>query len=153
MYTFGSLSRSKLDRVKPELRRVVEKALTLSEVDFSVIEGLRSKSRQRELFESGKSKTLRSRHITGHAVDIAPWVNGSIDWDNFDDFVKVAEAMRKAALYYNTEIVWGAAWLMAINYYSSAKASMNDYVNIRKAEGVKPFIDGPHFQLSWRNYP
>lgn len=123
MYQLGSKSRSKLQGVHPHLVMVVERAIEISEQDFTVLEGLRSKERQQELYNTGKSKTLNSRHLTGHAVDLAPW---PISWD-WDKFYPIADAMKQAADELGIDIEWGGDW--------------------------KSFPDGPHFQLPREDYP
>ena len=123
MYQLGAKSNKRLDGVHPDLVAVVRKAIEISEQDFTVLEGLRSIERQKELVASGKSTTMNSRHLTGHAVDISPW---PISW-NWDYFYPIAEAMKEAAKELNVDIEWGGDW--------------------------KRFPDGPHFQLSWGNYP
>jgi peptidoglycan L-alanyl-D-glutamate endopeptidase CwlK len=105
--------------------RVVKRAIEITEVDFTVIEGLRTRERQKELVASGASQTMNSRHLTGHAVDLAAWV-GEIRWD-WPLYHKIAEAMKHAAAEDGIHIEWGGDW--------------------------KSFRDGPHFQLSRRNYP
>lgn len=122
-YRLGSRSVSKLQGVHPHLVMVVERAIEISEQDFTVLEGLRSKERQQELYNTGKSKTLNSRHITGHAVDLAPW---PISWD-WDKFYPIADAMKQAADELGIDIEWGGDW--------------------------KSFPDGPHFQLPREDYP
>lgn len=123
MYQLGNKSRSKLQGVHPHLVMVVERAIEISEQDFTVLEGLRSQERQQELYNTGKSKTLNSRHLTGHAVDLAPW---PISWD-WDKFYPIADAMKQAAEELGIDIEWGGDW--------------------------KSFPDGPHFQLPREDYP
>lgn len=123
MYQLGNKSRSKLDGVHPDLVAVVERAIQLTEQDFSVGEGLRSIDRQRELVKSGKSKTMNSRHLTGHAVDLFPY---PLSWD-WEYFHPIADAMKQAAKELGVAIDWGGDWTS--------------------------FPDGPHFQLSWGSYP
>jgi peptidoglycan L-alanyl-D-glutamate endopeptidase CwlK len=77
-YTLGNRSLQNLSGVHPDLVAVVKRAVEITEQDFSVIEGIRNINRQRELVKTGKSTTMNSRHLTGHAVDIAPW---PISWD------------------------------------------------------------------------
>ena len=117
-YQLGTRSRQKLSGVHPDMVAVVKKAISISEVDFTVLEGIRNINRQRELFKAGKSTTMNSRHITGHAVDLAPW---PISWE-WEDFYPIAEAMKAAAEELDIDIVWGGDW--------------------------KSFPDGPHFELS-----
>lgn len=133
-YVLGNKSRRRLYGVHPDLQAVVKKAISITEQDFSVNEGLRSKQRQQQLFNTGKSKTLNSRHITGHAVDLLPYpFNGDVDEDgianihDWDQYYPIAEAMKQAADELDIPIKWGGDW--------------------------KSFPDGPHFQLSWETYP
>ena len=111
--------------VHPDLVKVVELAITKTSVDFIVTEGLRSVERQRQLYAAGASKTLNSRHITGHAVDLAALVGGSVRWD-WPLYTKLAQAMKTAASELGVKIVWGGDW--------------------------KSFRDGPHFELDRRFY-
>lgn len=122
-YVLGSKSRSKLEGVHPDLVAVVERAIELTSQDFSVGEGLRSIERQRELLSAGKSTTMNSRHLTGHAVDLFPY---PVNWD-WGYFYPIADAMKQAAEELNVPIEWGGDW--------------------------KKFPDGPHFQLPWGTYP
>ena len=75
-FVLGARSLKNLEGVNPNLIKVVKRAIEISPVDFAVIEGVRTKARQAELVKKGASKTMNSRHITGHAVDIAPYVGG-----------------------------------------------------------------------------
>jgi len=102
---------------------VVKRAIEITKQDFSVIEGIRSVERQRELLKSGASTTMNSRHITGHAVDLAPY---PVSWD-WEYFYPIADAMKQAAEGLDVDLEWGGDW--------------------------KTFKDGPHFQLSRKSYP
>lgn len=133
-YTLGSKSRSRLRGVHTDLVKVVERAIEITEQDFSVGEGLRSEVRQRELVAKGKSTTMNSRHLTGHAVDLLPYpFNGDVDEDgvpnieDWDQYYPIADAMKQAANELGVSLEWGGDW--------------------------KSFKDGPHFQLSWKAYP
>ena len=125
MYKLSQRSLNNLNGVHPDLIAVVKRAIEITSVDFAVIEGVRTIERQKELFSRGASKTMRSRHLTGHAVDLAAWVGG-IRWD-WPLYYKIAEAMKTAARELNVSLEWGGDW--------------------------KTFKDGPHFQLSWADYP
>lgn len=126
-YTLSQRSQNNLNDVHQDLVRVVYLALTFSEYDFVVIEGVRSLIRQKELMKEGKSKTLNSRHLTGHAVDIAPLVNGVIPWQDWSAFESVSKAMKKAAHQLGVSINWGGDWVS--------------------------FRDGPHYELCRGAYP
>lgn len=112
--------------VHPELVRVVHRTAELSDIDFIVTEGLRMMKRQRELVAAGASKTLRSRHLTGHAIDFAPVVGGEVTW-KWPPFHLIADAFKRAGRELGVAIVWGGDWLR--------------------------FKDGPHIELDRKVYP
>ena len=103
-FILGDRSTKNLVGVHADLVKVVKRALELSPVDFTVIEGLRTKERQAELMKQGFTRTLNSRHIIGEAVDIVPL---PVDWKNPKPFGLVAEAMKKAADELGVKITWG----------------------------------------------
>lgn len=117
-FILGKRSTDNLAGVHPQLVAVVKRALELSPVDFTVVEGLRTKERQAELMKQGFTRTLKSRHIIGEAVDIVPL---PVDWNNQKPFGLVAEAMKKAAEELGVKITWGGDW--------------------------KSFVDLPHYQI------
>lgn len=125
MYQLGPRSKMRLQGVHPDLVKVVERAIQISTVDFTVLEGLRSPQRQRALYDAGASQTLNSRHITGHAVDLGAWVDDQIDW-SWPLYIRIAGAMKMAAQEVSVPIEWGGDWKMK---------------------------DGPHWQLPWKDYP
>jgi peptidoglycan L-alanyl-D-glutamate endopeptidase CwlK len=138
----GQRSLTRLDGVHPDLVRVVKKAAILSDLDFTVLEGLRSAERQKQLVSQGASKTMNSRHLTGHAVDLAPMIGGKISWD-WPLYHKLAEVMRAASLNEKVPIRWGGTWklLSAIEGPITAKILS------------RSFPDGPHFELPKASYP
>ena len=115
-----------LKGVHPDLVRVIKRAATESPIPFVVTEGLRSPERQKQLKAAGASKILNSRHITGHAVDLAPMVGDQVRWD-WPLFNKLAATVKKAARTEKVPIEWGGDWIS--------------------------FKDGPHFQLPRKTYP
>ena len=125
-YKLGQKSLSNLKDVHPDLVKVVKRAIELTECDFTVTEGLRTKERQAQLLKEKKTTTMNSRHLTGHAVDLAAWVDGTVSW-NWDHYYKIAEAVKQAAKELNISIEWGGEW--------------------------KSFPDAPHWQLPWSKYP
>lgn len=148
-YVLGAKSKLRLEGVNTKLVRVVERAIKISKQDFSVIEGLRTVERQRQLVAAGKSQTMSSNHITGRAVDLAPYVAGSISWD-LHLFDEIADAMVKAAIEEGVAIRWGAAWnIPDIRLWkSSMEEAMLYYIDEKRRQGARPFIDAPHFELS-----
>ena len=151
-YRLGRRSRRRLEGVHPDLVMVVEDAIKLTDVDFTVLEGVRTLERQRQLLDAGASWTLKSRHLTGHAVDLAPWIDGMVRWD-WPPFYQIADAMRIAGIRCEVPIQWGAAWGRNLASYQSATAASEAYIAARRKQGRKPTLDGPHFQLPWRSYP
>ena len=122
-YKLGTRSMQSLSGVHPDLVDVVKLAITITGVDFTVIEGIRNINRQRELYKAGKSTTMNSRHITGHAVDMVPY---PVDWNDLERFETMAVAMKAAAEELEIPIVWGGDW--------------------------KSFYDAPHFELDRKKY-
>jgi peptidoglycan L-alanyl-D-glutamate endopeptidase CwlK len=125
-YVLGNRSKQRLTGLHPDLVAVVELAITKTDVDFTVLEGMRTKSRQRSLFTKGSSMTMNSRHLTGHAVDLGAYVDGEVKWD-WPLYHRIAKAMNEAAMELKVDLDWGGDW--------------------------KSFPDGPHFQLRWSTYP
>ena len=115
-----------LKGVHADLVRVVKRAVELSPTPFIVTEGLRTLARQKELVAKGASKTMRSRHLTGHAIDFVPVVGGKITW-KWPAFRPVADAFKQAARELKVPIVWGGDW--------------------------RTFKDGPHIELNRTHYP
>ncbi|WP_458789292.1 M15 family metallopeptidase [Adonisia turfae] len=149
------LSQRSLDRlegVHPDLVRVVKRAIGVTEVDFTVLEGLRSRDRQHKLVKSGASKTMNSRHLTGHAVDLGAFVGGTVRWD-WPLYYRIAKAMQDASIDEAVPLVWGGAWGRYLAVFSSPEAASDAYVAERRAQGRRPFMDGPHYELPWDFYP
>ena len=153
-YSWGLRSNQNMSGIHPDLRKVMDRAVQLTTIDMTVIEGLRSVERQRQLFNQGHTRTMNSRHITGHAVDVVPWVDGAISWD-WKHYYPVADAILKAAKEVNIPIVWGGAWhLLPFNQWDKgSKQASEAYVAPRKKEGRSVFLDGPHFELDKQVYP
>lgn len=124
-WKLSAKSNERLIGVHPDLVRVVHRALQLSPIDFGISEGLRSMERQLQLKKAGASKTLNSRHLSGHAVDVVAYLNGEVRWD-WPLYEQIAAAFRQAARELDVPIVWGGDWTT--------------------------LKDGPHFELSWSKY-
>lgn len=148
MFKLSNISKQRLEGIKPELRAVVERAIEITEVDFGVTQGLRTIEEQEALVARGASKTMKSKHLTGDAVDLAAYIGPRVSWEIklYDD---IADAMKQAAIELNTPIRWGAAWTVAdiTKWEGTMEEAMNAYVDWRRKEGRRPFIDAPHFEL------
>ena len=148
MFKLSQKSLDKLITVEPQLQSVVRRAIELTKVDFGVIEGIRTVERQKELVAKGASKTTKSKHIEGRAVDLMAYIDGRGCWELnvYDD---IADAMKQAAIEADVGLVWGAAWNVddIREWEGSMEEAMNYYIDTRREQGRRPFIDAPHFQL------
>lgn len=125
----NTISENRMRGVHPNLIRVVRRCAadwSDKETGFIVTQGLRTLEEQKLLKAKGASRTLRSRHLTGHAIDLAVTIQGQVRWD-WPLYSKLAKAMKAAAKAEKTSIEWGGDW--------------------------PTFRDGPHFQLPWDKYP
>lgn len=146
-------SRKELHHVHEALVRVVEKAVELSAQQFAVHDGIRTLDEQKQMVQRGASQTLDSRHITGHAVDLVPYINGKLRWE-WPPIYLIADAMRMGAQQLDIPLRWGGAWDVDFTKSTAAPQDLvNDYVMRRKKSGLSAFIDGPHFELPRRLYP
>ena len=147
-YKLSTRSQEKLIGVNSELKEVVCLAITYTKIDFGVIEGLRTEKRQRALVDSGASKTMKSKHLDGRAVDLMAYVDGRGCWE-LNVYDEVADAMKRAAIEVDVTVRWGAAWTVPDirEWNGTMEEAMNSYVDTRRGQGRRPFIDAPHFEL------
>ena len=152
-FTLGQSSLRELKGVHPDLVSVVKRAIQLSAQDFTVHDGIRTEEEQRRLVASGASTTMNSRHLTGHAVDLVPFVNGKLRWE-WPPIYVIADAVRIAARELNVPIRWGGSW--DVDFTSSNQSPedlVEEYVRRRRRQGLRAFIDGPHYELPNAKYP
>ncbi len=149
MYKLSNRSLDRLSGVDDRLVEVVKAAIQETEVDFGVIQGLRTLEEQKKLFESGASQTMKSKHLDGLAVDLMAYVGGRGSWE-LNVYDEIADAMKWAADDVGVPIRWGAAWHIADirEWDGTMEDAMNDYIDTRRAEGRRPFIDAPHFEIN-----
>jgi histidinol phosphatase-like PHP family hydrolase len=138
----------KLKGVDEGLVAVVKDAIGITKVDFGVTFGLRTLEEQKKLYESGRSQTMKSKHLEGRAVDLVAYFGSDISWELnvYDD---ICDAMAEAARKNDVAIKWGAAWSEGDirEYAGTAEDAMNAYVDLRRSQGRRPFIDAPHFEM------
>ena len=153
-FNLSNKSYKKLEGVNPQLVDTVERAIKLSKVDFGVIYGVRTLAEQQKLYEAGRSQTMRSKHLlqdddTSHAVDLMAYDGKNPSWEliMYDD---IADAMKAAAKETGAKIRWGAAWNIdnIVEWERPMEDAMNHYIDVRRSQGRRPFIDGPHFELN-----
>jgi peptidoglycan L-alanyl-D-glutamate endopeptidase CwlK len=141
-------SLNRLAGVHPDLRAVILRAAELPDdapFSFVVTEGRRTIERQRELYAAGKSQTMASRHLTGHAVDLAVIIGGKAEWA-LQLYTQLARIVGLSATALNIPVVWGGCWVK-VNGAGDLDDEMIEYMQRCKREGRRPFIDGPHFEL------
>jgi peptidoglycan L-alanyl-D-glutamate endopeptidase CwlK len=147
-YKLSNRSLGKLEGVDENLVAVVKRAIELTNVDFGVTFGLRTLEEQEKLFAAGRSKTMKSKHLEGRAVDLMAYVDGKGCWglNVYDD---LCDAMKAAAEELGVAIKWGAAWSEGDirSYEGTSEEAMMKYIDLRRGQGRRPFIDGPHFEL------
>ena len=149
MFQLSQRSLGKMDGIKNELHSVVTTAIKVSTCDFGVICGLRSLGEQKSLLSKGATQTMKSKHLDGLAVDLMAYVSGRASWELnlYDD---IADAMKEASRKNEIPIRWGAAWHIddISKWTESMEDAMNSYIDLRRSQGRRPFIDGPHFELA-----
>jgi len=152
-FKLSSRSLGKLEGVHPDMVNTVKRAIELTKVDFGVTYGVRTLEEQEKLYKAGRSQTMKSKHLIqdsgySHAVDLVAYDGSNVVWELnvYDD---ICDAMAEAAEEVGAAIKWGAAWSEGDirSYEGTAEDAMNAYVDLRRSQGRRPFIDGPHFEL------
>ena len=149
MFVLGKRSRKNLEGIHSNLLLVVEKAIQLTTIDFAVTQGLRTLEEQKKLFESGASQTMKSKHLTGHAVDVVALPDGRVSWE-IAYYLKIAEAFMRASSLLEIGLRWGGAWSVRNvgEYPKTIEDAHMDYLKSCVVAGKRPFIDSPHFELT-----
>jgi peptidoglycan L-alanyl-D-glutamate endopeptidase CwlK len=152
-FSLSSRSLGKLEGVHPDMVAVVKRAIELTDVDFGVTYGVRTLAEQEELYNSGRSQTMKSKHLIqddgySHAVDLVAYDGSDVVWE-INVYDNIADAMAQAANEVGCKIKWGAAWSVGniAEYVGTMEDAMNEYVDLRRSQSRRPFIDGPHFEL------
>jgi peptidoglycan LD-endopeptidase CwlK len=126
MIILNQRSTERLKGVHPRLVAVTVRAAELSDLEFIVTCGVRSFAEQERLLKAGATRTLKSKHLTGHAVDLAAVIDGEVRWD-WPLYSRLNDVMQKAASELGVSVTWGGSWIR--------------------------FKDGPHFEIDPRQYP
>ena len=147
-YKLSTRSQERLMGIEPELKEVVYEAIKVTKIDFGVIEGLRTEEKQKQLVESGASQTMKSKHLEGRAVDLMAYIGGRGSWE-LNVYDEIADAMKEAAAKVDVAVRWGAAWTVTDirEWEGTMEDAMNSYIDTRRSQGRRPFIDAPHFEL------
>ena len=152
-FKLSTRSKNKLEGVHPDMVAVVERAIELTKVDFGVTYGVRSLAEQEKLVASGRSQTMKSKHHIqdsgySHAVDVVAYDGSDVVWE-INVYEDICDAFKQAAIEKGVAVKWGAAWSEGDirSYEGTAEDAMNAYIDLRRGQGRRPFIDGPHFEL------
>lgn len=148
MFELSSRSLGKLEGVDNDLVAVVTQAIDLTKVDFGVICGMRTLDEQEELVNKGASQTMKSLHLEGRAVDLMAYIGSRGSWE-LNVYDEIADAMKEASIKLDVGVRWGGAWTIhdLRSWEGTMEEAMNSYVDQRRSEGRRPFIDAPHFEL------
>ena len=154
MFKLSKRSNGNLEGVHPDLVRVVRRAIELTDTDFGVYEGVRDIETQKQYVASGASQTMKSKHLIqkdgfSHAVDMMAYIGSRGSWE-ITLYDNLADAMKEAACELGVSIKWGACWHIndLTNFEGTMQQATNEYIDLRRSQGRRPFIDGPHFELS-----
>lgn len=148
-FALSQRSLSRLEGVDKRLVEVVKLAITYTDVDFGITEGLRSPQRQLELYHKGASQiAVGGTHVSGRAVDTVAYVAGEVSWQ-ITMYDNIADAFKRAAIEVGVPVRWGAAWHIndIRKWQGTMQEATNQYVDLRRSQGQRPFIDGPHFEI------
>ena len=147
-FKLSSRSIDRLNGVDAGLVTVVNTAIDMTKVDFGVTCGMRTVEEQKELVAKGASQTMKSKHLEGRAVDLVAYIGPNITWA-LNKYDEIADAMADAARIHGVKVKWGAAWSVGniAEWDGSMEDAMNSYVDLRRSQGRRPFIDAPHFEL------
>jgi len=147
-FKLSTRSTGRLGGIEPDLIEVVKAAIELTKVDFGVTCGMRTVQEQEALVASGASQTMKSKHLEGRAVDLVAYIGPNVTWA-LNKYDELADAMAAAAKQKGIALKWGAAWTVGniADWDGSMEDAMNAYVDVRRSQGRRPFIDAPHFEM------
>ena len=152
-FNLSNRSLGRLEGVHPQLIDVVSRAIEITSVDFGVTQGVRTIAEQEANVAAGRSQTMKSKHLIqndgySHAVDLVAYIGSDVSWE-LNVYDNICDAMATAANEIGVPIKWGAAWSEGDirNYEGTAEDAMNAYIDLRRSQGRRPFIDAPHFEM------
>lgn len=148
-FKLSTRSLTKLQGVDKRLVAVVRRAIEITTVDFGVVDGVRTPKQQMEYFKKGVSQiSVGGKHVEGKAVDLMAYVGARGSWE-LNLYDNIADAMKQAAIENNVAVRWGAAWNVGDirMWRGTMEEAMNHYIDTRRKQNKRPFIDAPHFEL------
>lgn len=149
MFKFSVRSLRNLEGVNRKLVNVVHEALAVSDIDFAVIQGLRTMEEQKRLVASGASQTMKSKHLSGDAVDLMAFLGRRGSWE-LPLYFKLVDAMKNAAIANDVRIRWGGAWSVKdiCTFKGTGEDMYKSYIDYKRSTGGSPFVDSPHFEIA-----
>lgn len=149
-FRLGAASEANLVGVHPDLVKLVRRAILITEIDFSVHDGVRTMEEQRKMVATGASRTMESYHLTGDAVDLVPYVGGKLRWEH-PLCNQVAQAMHEACDRLHLRVTWGRVWDMEMAELDPEDFEGDRALYVRRYQRIHgpkrwPLDDGPHFQ-------
>lgn len=154
VFTLGTASLKELDGVNPYLVATVKRAIQITTQDFTVHDGIRTVEEQRKFVAQGFSKTMKSKHLEGRAVDLVPWIDGKPRWW-WPQIYLIAAAMCLASRELKTSVVWGCVWDRPLAGLAAGVSAPAVLAEALKQEGLaynarhpgSDFPDGPHYEI------
>ena len=148
-FVLSQRSLSKMNGINNELHTVVCSAIKLSKIDFGVICGMRTETEQRALLEKGATTTMKSKHLTGDAVDLMAYINGRASWE-LNLYDEIANAFKEASIKEGVPIKWGGAWSVPDlrDWEGTSEEARESYIDLRKSQKRSYFLDCQHFQVA-----
>lgn len=157
-YSYGAASLKELAGVHPALVLVSNLAIGKSKgfgfCDWTVHDGIRTLEEQKRFFEQGFSRTMKSKHLEGRAVDLVPWIDGKPRWW-WPQIYQIASCMFLAANEIGVAIRWGCVWDRRLNDLCGDVVDPQKLPKALQQEGLdynvrhpgSDFPDGPHYEL------
>jgi peptidoglycan L-alanyl-D-glutamate endopeptidase CwlK len=153
-FKLSKRSLARLEGVHPKLQEVAKLAIEQTKVDFGITCGTRTIAEQEENVRTGRSQTMNSKHLPqedgySHAIDCVAYVGKDVCWE-VQVYDEIADAIVQAARDVGLPIRWGCAWHIPDlrQHNGSMEDAYNAYVDLRRSQGKRPFIDGPHFEIA-----
>ena len=148
MFKLSQRSLQKLEGVDEALQETVKLAIQKTKIDFGVICGMRTVKEQEALVAKGASKTMKSKHLEGKAVDLMAYIDGRASWE-LNLYDEIADAMKEASKETEVDLRWRVRWHINSmrEQEMTSEAMMTQYIDLRRTQGRRPFIDAPHFEL------
>jgi peptidoglycan L-alanyl-D-glutamate endopeptidase CwlK len=149
-YFLTQESKRKLEGINPRLAEIVKLAISISDIEFQVLEGTRTRKKHELYYSKGVTQDLsHSTHLYGHAVDLICYIGGRIVLE-YEPYLDVAECMKIAATELEVPLTWGGAPQCddLTKYNGFLQDLTEEYIDLKRGRGRFPLIEAHHFELS-----